>query len=94
MTFAKRTDANQLDIVLALRQVGASVQPLHMVGQGCPDLLVGVRGINLVLEIKDGTKPPSAQRLTPDEANWHALWRGQLLIVRSIKEALAAVGAI
>lgn len=93
MIYARKVDANQAAITAALRRVGASVQPLHTVGQGCPDLLVGYRGVNSVLEVKDGTKPPSAQKLTPDEANWHARWRGQVTIVRTVDEALTAIGA-
>lgn len=92
-TYAKRVDANQAAIVAALRQVGASVQPLHMVGQGCPDLLVGFRGQCFVLEIKNEARSASRQKLTPDEAHWHATWRGQLAIVCNAAEALAAIGA-
>ena len=40
---AARVDANQPEIVKALRGVGATVQHLHKVGQGCPDLMVGWR---------------------------------------------------
>lgn len=32
-----RVDANQSEVVAALRAVGATVQHLHMVGGGCPD---------------------------------------------------------
>ena len=57
-------DANQAEIVKALRKVGATVQPLHRVGQGCPDLAVGHGGVNHMIEVKDGSKPPSARGLT------------------------------
>ncbi len=36
----KRVDDNQREIVKALRAVGACVQSLAEIGQGCPDLLV------------------------------------------------------
>jgi len=68
------------------------VQPLHTVGKGCPDLLCGVRGTNLLIEIKDGQKVPSARKLTPDEAAWHQSWRGQVAIVESVDDALRLVG--
>lgn len=45
---AARIDANQPDVVRVLRGVGASVQVLSQVGQGCPDLLAGVAGLTLV----------------------------------------------
>lgn len=70
------------------------MQPLHTVGKGCPDLLCGVRGTNLLVEIKDGQKVPSARKLTPDEAAWHQSWRGQVAIIESVDDALALVGAV
>ena len=59
MSRAKRVDANQGEIVDALRAVGAKVQPLHMVGEGVPDLLVRYRGDLHLVEVKDGRKPPT-----------------------------------
>lgn len=92
--YARRVDANQEEIIRALRQSGATVQPLHMVGDGCPDLAVGLRGLNFFLEVKDGAKPPSARQLTRDERAWHEGWRGSVVVVSSVDEALRAVGAI
>lgn len=63
-----RIDANQPDIVKALRKMGAFVQSLAAVGDGCPDLLVGFRGKTYLIEVKDGDKPPSKRALTPAEA--------------------------
>jgi hypothetical protein len=57
MRRAARTDSNQTEIVATLRSLGCSVQMLHAVGAGCPDLLIGIDGQNLLLEIKDGSKP-------------------------------------
>lgn len=91
---AARTDANQTEIVEALRLVGCSVQPLHTVGKGCPDLLVGRSGLNVLIEVKDGSKPPSARTLTPDQEIWHDNWRGQVTVVSSVHEALQAVGVV
>ena len=83
-----KVDANQAEIVEALRAIGATVQHLHMVGRGCPDLLVGFRGLNWLLEIKDGSKPPSRRRLTPDEKEWISGWAGTTIVVLSVEEAI------
>jgi len=88
----KRVDANQSAIVLNLRAVGATVQHLHEVGRGCPDILVGYHGENYLMEIKDGSKPPSRRKLTPDEETFHLLWRGQVCIVNDTDEALQIIG--
>lgn len=87
-----RVDVNQPEIVAALRKIGASVQSLADIGHGCPDLLVGFRGDTFLLEIKDGSKPPSARVLTPDEGVWMAMWRGgPYHVVSSVDEALEAI---
>lgn len=85
---AKRTDANQTAIVSAFRKLGATVAITSALGRGFPDLVVGYRRRNFLVEIKDGTKPPSAQKLTPDEAAWHEKWRGQITIIRSVDDVL------
>lgn len=92
MRRAARVDANQAEIVAALRDVGCSVADTSRLGQGFPDLVVGRAGITFLLEIKNGRAIPSAQRLTPDEQAWHQAWRGQVAVVRSVEEALAVVG--
>lgn len=85
----KRADRNQADIVAAFRGAGASVQDLHTVGHGCPDLVIGWAGRNLLVEIKsDGGS------LTPKEQCFHDLWRGQVVIVRTVDDALTLLGVI
>lgn len=94
MRRAAKVDSNQAEIVKALRKVGATVQVLSAVGQGCPDLLVGYRSVNVLLEVKDGSKPPSARKLTPDEEAFHRTWRGPVFVVNDILDALRAIGAL
>lgn len=80
----------------ALRRAGAFVEPLHGVGGGCPDLLVGFRGVWSVIEVKDGAKVPSARKLTPDEAEWHAMasLHAPVHVATDLVSALRAIGAI
>ena len=94
MRRAAKVDRNHPEIVAALRDVGASVQPLHTIGKGCPDVLVGYRGTNFVLEIKDGKAPPSKRRLTDDEQDWFDDWKGEAMIVESVDDALRAIGVM
>lgn len=91
MRRAARTDANQTQIVEALRVIGATVRVISQ-GDGIPDLLVGFRGKTALLEVKDGRKPPSARKLTEAEQRFFDEWRGgTLAIVNSVDEAIAAV---
>ncbi len=87
----KRVDDNQALIVKALRKEGMTVQHLHAVGKGCPDLLVGFNGKNALLEVKDGNKPPSARELTPDQKIWHHNWHGHKCVVSDIESAIKEV---
>ena len=85
----KKVDANQKQIVQGLRKYpGISVSHTHIIGDGFPDIVVGFRGSNFLFEIKDGSKPPSARKLTPDEEIWHNKWAGQIEIVKNIDEIL------
>jgi hypothetical protein len=49
------------------------------------------RRVNLLMEVKDGNKKPSAQKLTPDQRKWHAGWKGQVAVVHSAPEAVECV---
>lgn len=89
--YAARADANQREVVDALRRAGAMVVSLHRVGGGVPDLLVGHRGRNLLIEVKDGNKPPSKRSLTAFQDEWHASWKGQVATVTSWQEALRLI---
>jgi hypothetical protein len=88
MRRAARVDENQGLIVKALRACGATVRIITQ-GDGIPDLLVGYQGHTILMEVKDGNKPPSARQLTPAEQNFFDQWTGgKLFIVKSVDEAL------
>ena len=89
MRWAAKTDANQQEIVDALRQVGASVLVLSRVGQGCADLAAGIRGQTFFLEVKT-----DKGKLTEDEQKFMDEWRGHYAIVRTPEEALRAIGVL
>lgn len=86
-----RLDGNHRAVVEALRAAGITVQSLAAVGSGCPDLLCGWRGYNVLIEVKDGSLSPSKRRFTDDEALWHPGWRGQVATVYSPAEAIDCV---
>lgn len=86
--YAARTDKNQSTIVNGLRRAFGPdcVFDLSAVGDGMTDIIVGVRSVNILLEIKtdDG-------ELTEAQEVFHATWRGQLAVVRSLDEALQVI---
>lgn len=88
MRRASRSDENQTAVVAALRKAGAKVQHLHGVGGGCPDLLVWHGTTLTLIEVKDGSKPPSARKLTPAQEKWHDEFQGAAHVVTSPEEAV------
>lgn len=91
MRYGAKIDANQPEVVKALRKAGCTVQHLHTVGAGCPDLLCAVSDELFLVEVKDGAKVPSDQKLTPAQVTWHAAWQAPVHIVNSVAGALAVV---
>ena len=87
MRYAARVDANQDQIVSALRAAGASVWII-----GLPvDLLVGFRGHTFLMEVKDGSK----KRLTKLQADFFQSWTGGTLCrVDGPEAALRMIGAV
>ena len=86
---AAKVDANQSQIVHALLSVGCKVTLLHRVGAGCPDLLIWNGERFVMCEVKDGAKPPSARKLTPEQEEWHAAHEGApVYVVSSVDQAI------
>lgn len=92
MTYAKRVDRNHQIIVQALRSVGWHVEDTSRTGRGFPDLVCAKGGRLELVEVKDGSKPPSARLLTLDEIkvcdafDRHGV---RVRVVNSVDEALA-----
>ena len=84
---AARVDANQSQIVSALRAAGAYVWII-----GLPvDLLVGYKNHTFLVEIKDGPK----KRLTALQADFFENWSGSTLCrVDGPEAALRMIGVI
>jgi hypothetical protein len=87
MRYAARVDANQDQIVSALRSAGAYVWII-----GLPvDLLVGFRGHTFLVEIKSTSK----KRLTSLQADFFENWSGSTLArIDSAEAALRMIGVI
>lgn len=84
--YAKKVDSNQPEIVEALRRVGVSV---WVIGEPC-DLLTRFRGRWQPLEVKrENAKPRKDQARQQEFLRVH-----EVPVVRTVDEALKAVGAI
>ena len=80
---AKR-DSNEGEIIRALRAAGCSIVSINI--PGAADLMVGCRGINLLLETKG-----KRGKLTEEQERFIENWQGQYAVVRTVEEALAVI---
>lgn len=87
----KGKDSSQDGIVSALTQAGCSVEDMSRFG-GVPDLLVGYRGRNYLIECKPLEGDKRQLRLNPNQVDWHAAWKGQVQIAHTPEQALAIIG--
>jgi hypothetical protein len=82
---AAKKDANQGELVAAVRKLGASVTILS--APGLPDLLVGFRHHNFLFEVKT----PDGET-TPAQDLFFATWRGQARVVQTLDEIREVLG--
>lgn len=93
MRRAARVDENQPQITKAFRLLGCQVFPTHQLGKGFPDAAIRCGKVLCLVEIKDGSKPPSAQKLTEAEQKFHDEFAhyGLVEIVRDTNDVLRLV---
>ena len=88
---ARRIDDNQKQVVKNLRQLGLSVVIVSMVPVGF-DFIIGHKGKNYLIELKDGQKVKSKKKLTENETDFFNNWRGQVNKCETIEEILFVIG--
>jgi hypothetical protein len=82
MHYKKRVDKNQTQIVDLAKKLGYYVAHTYAVGSGFPDLVLGKKGLNILIEIKDGYK----KQLTPSQKIFHTEYLGAVYVIHSIDE--------
>lgn len=87
---ARRTDANQTELVAAFRKLGCSV----LIINAEIDFLVGYGGISIAIEAKDGSKQPSARRLTLLEERFKDKWTGGYKLVENLEHVAETVALL
>jgi hypothetical protein len=92
MRYAKKVDRNHAEIRDGLRKLGFDVYDMSGAGDGLPDLGVSIApGVVHFIEVKDGDKPLSAQKLTKRQEEWHRFAWQMTSKVRSLDEAVEAL---
>ena len=83
-----KVDRNQTEIVKTLREMGCAVAHTHMVGNGYPDITVSLMDRTWAVEIKDGKRFKSQQKLTFAQEVFHSNWRAKIPILTSVQDAI------
>lgn len=94
MRRAARVDDNHVEVKAAFRKLGCSVLDLAGVGAGCPDIAVGYAGLTALVEIKDGTKTPSARKLTEAQQRFKNDWTGGVRLVENLEDVASTVSTL
>ena len=87
---AAKVDLNHNFICQVFRKAGAKVCSLGGVGKGVPDLMVGLCGHNVLVEVKD----PVKGQLNRIQVKWHGDWPGQVAVVRTEEDVAKLVIAV
>ena len=70
-----KVDDNQKEIVKVFRDLGAYVLHTHQL-KNCCDCIIVYNNTTVAIEIKDGSKIPSARKLTDGENEFRIGWSG------------------
>ena len=82
---AARVDDNQAEIVAAFRKLGWYVLIISQL-KNCCDIIVSKDGRTIAVEIKDGSKPKSAQKLSEGELKFKTEWQGEYQLITCIDD--------
>jgi hypothetical protein len=97
-------DKNQAEIVRELEKMSQmnrdlgdpsnaiSIVNLSRVGSGVPDLLIGYRGWNYLIEIKNPKQPERFRKLTPEQEKFHNDYCGHATVAETVEEIVSEIG--
>ena len=90
MQWKRRKDENHSELMGAFASHPAcDVLDLYQTGGGCPDLLVAIYGVNVLVEIKRDEKA----RYTAAQDAFNARWRGPRATVRDMQGVVNLIAA-
>lgn len=84
---AAKVDDNQKEITKAFRDLGWYVLIISQL-KNCCDLIVSKQGVTVAIEIKDGKKPPSKQKLSKGEIKFKEEWQGDYALINCIDQVI------
>jgi len=84
-----KIDSNQKQIVKRLREIpGVSIVSIASVGNGTPDIIVGYKNFNYLIELKSS----SISKLTEQEIKFIKDWKGNVAVCYNFDQVLQVIG--
>lgn len=90
MRRAAKKDANHNVIADAFSKLGCSVFDTSQLGKDFPDMVIGMHGINVLIEVKRDAKA----KLTDGQFKFFHEWKGWTAVVRGIDDVPPIVSQI
>jgi hypothetical protein len=87
---AAKKDANHNLVADAFKAMGCSVKDTSRLGDDFPDMVVGLCGINVLIEVKRDEKA----KLTDGQFKFFHEWKGWTAVVRSVDDVQKIVSQI
>lgn len=90
MRRAAKRDENHETVADVFRQLGCSVFETDRVGEGFPDLVVGLLGVSHLIEVKNPETHYGRKGLNDRQSAFAAAWRGSPIVVITSEDEAAA----
>jgi len=91
---AAKIDENQPALVELIRAMGVSVAITSAAHDGFTDLVIGFGGVTVLVEVKDGSKPPARRKLTPQQVTFHGSFKGAITVIENEQQAVELVNRL
>lgn len=84
-----KIDSNQKAIIQRLREIPSlSVVSIASVGNGIPDIIIGYKNFNYLIELKSS----STSKLTEQEIKFVKGWNGNVAVCYNLDQVLQVIG--
>ena len=84
---AAKKDANHNEVADVFIALGYSVLDVSQL-KNCCDLIAAKGKRSIAVEVKDGSKPPSARKLSSGELKFKEYWRGEWALIESVNDVI------
>lgn len=93
MRRAARLDSNHGDVRIHLERHGWTTRSTAPLGDDFPDIIAARQQFTALVEVKDGSKPPSKRKLSEGQQRFRDTWPGVVITALTPEHALLQLEA-